>query len=79
VTQYNKENVTPKTSKALKASHYTLVAVNQLAALQKDDWAEDSKEMAMMAQIQFGLARKLMKQSFEAPAVCLSLVKATWK
>jgi hypothetical protein len=79
VTQYNKENTISKTAKAIKAPHYTLVAVNQLAAKQKEDWAEESKEMAMMAQIQFGLARKLIKQSFEAPAVCLYFSNATWK
>lgn len=78
VTQFNKENTTTKTSKTTKASHYTLVAVNQMAAEQKAEWAEESKEMTMMAQIQYGLARKLMKQSFEAPAddpIALSDIK----
>lgn len=68
VLNYNKEGATSK-----KLAHYTFILAVQLAAEQKQT---ELKSAGQMAQIQFGLARKLMKQAYEASPVC-SLYRVT--
>ncbi|KAF1845780.1 uncharacterized protein K460DRAFT_338347 [Cucurbitaria berberidis CBS 394.84] len=58
VVNYNKEGPPSK-----KIAHYTHILAVQLAAEQKND---PSNPNAQMSQIQYGVARKLMKQAFEA-------------
>ncbi|KAH7391804.1 N-acetyltransferase B complex non catalytic subunit-domain-containing protein [Pyrenochaeta sp. MPI-SDFR-AT-0127] len=58
VVNYNKEGAPSK-----KLAHYTLILTVQLAAEQKH---AQSNHADQMAQIQYGLARKLMKQAYDA-------------
>ncbi|KAJ4370649.1 hypothetical protein N0V83_005170 [Neocucurbitaria cava] len=58
VVNYNKEG-----SPSKKLAHYAHILAVQLAAEQKEDPASNSSRMCA---IQFSLARKLMKQAYEA-------------
>ena len=58
---YNKEYTGSK-----RLSHYTLILATELAAAQKDKGSHSSDPMAQM---QHTLARKMMKQAYEASPV----------
>ena len=69
--QYNKESKDVASSKsAKKHAHFMQILATQLAAEQQ----RSSPDGSMKSQIQFDLARRLMKQSYEASSVCCSML-----
>lgn len=64
MVNYNKEGTTSK-----KHAHYTLIAIIQLAAEAKADADPMTEQLNKMAKLQYMMARKLMKQAFDAPEV----------